>query len=235
MEEIKLDVQIRNTVGSRKIKAIRRNDLVPAVVYGGEQKDSTLIQVDRRSYEQIMRHHRGQSVLFHLNVLEGEKKLRDYSVILKEEQHNPVSDALIHIDFLRISLTEEIEVKVPVVAKGEPIGVKKDGGSLDQPLHDLDVICLPTSIPEKIIIDVSNLNIHDAIHVKDIVLPAGVKTEHDPDSIVFSVVPPMKEEAPEEAEEAATEPEVIGKKKEKGEEGEAADAKAKDAKAEDKK
>ena len=214
MEEIKLDVQIRDQIGSRKVKAVHREDCVPAIVYGGKKKGPTPIKVDRRAYERIMRHHQGQSVVFHLNVMEGGKKLRDYSVIVKEEQHAPVSDDLVHIDFHRISLTEELEVKVPIVTKGEAAGVKNDGGSIDHTIWELDIICLPTNIPEKIVVDVTELEIGDAIHIKDIVLPGGVRTKHDPEAILVSVVPPMKEvEVPAEGEEEDIEPEVIKEKK----------------------
>ena len=201
MEEIKLDVQIRKEVGTRKIKGIRREDNVPAIVYGGDG-GSTTIQVDRRAYESIKRLNKGQSIIFHLTVLEGDKKLRDYSSVVQEEQYNPVSDKLIHIDFKRISLKEEFEVKVPVLAAGEPIGVKVDGGSLDCQLRELDIVCLPTNVPQKIKVDVSALKIGDSIHVKDIILPDNVKTKHDMDAIIFSVVPSMREEVePEEEQE----------------------------------
>lgn len=213
MEEIKLDVQVRDQIGRRKVKVIRQGGYVPAVVYGGDS-GPTAIQVNKPAYEKIMRHHKGQSVVFHLNVLEGEKKLRDYSVILKDEQYHPVSDDLVHIDFNRISLTEEIEVQVPIEVKGDPIGVKRDGGTLDHPLWELDVICLPTNIPQSIVVNVEALEIGDAVHVKDLSLPAGVRTEHDPESIVASVVPPMKEEE-EIEEEEPQEPEVTKEKKDK--------------------
>lgn len=229
MDEIKLDVQARSEVGSRRIKKIRREDFVPAVVYGDGQGPS-IVKVDRRVYERIMRSHRGQSVIFHLNVFEGDKKLRDCSVILKEEQHDPVSDALMHIDFNRISLTKEIEVKVPVHTTGEAVGVKKGGGSLDHHLWELDVICLPTKIPKNITIDVTNLEIGDAVHVTDIVLPDGVRTKHDPEGILVSVVPPMKEEVAV-AGETPKEPEVLKEKKEaKTPEGKVPEGKATEAK-----
>ncbi len=219
MDEITLDVQIRSKIGSRSVKVLRKENFVPAIVYGGKKRGPTSIKVDCGAYERIMRLHQGQSVVFHLNVLEGEKKLRDYSAIVKEEQREPVSDDLLHIDFHRISLTEEIEVKVPINVKGEAVGVKEGGGSVDHAMWELDVVCLPTNIPEKIEIDVTELNIGDAIHVKDITLPEGVATKHDPEAILVSVVPPMKEvEVPEEGEEEG-EPEVIGEKKE-GEETE---------------
>src|SRR3989338_6808582 len=235
MEEIKLDVQVRDLVGTRKIKQVRRENAVPAIVYGGESKP-TIIKVDRSNYERIMRHHHGQSVIFRLNVMEGEKKLRDYSVIVKEEQHDPVSDKLVHIDFNRISLTKELEVKVPIETKGDPVGVKRDGGSLEHILWELPVVCLPTKIPQKIVVEVGHLLIGDAIHVKDITLPEGVRTKQDPDTILVSVIPPMKEEAMAPAEGGPTEPEVLKEKKpEAGEakEGEKAEGK-KEEKAEPK-
>lgn len=214
MEEMKLDVQIRNEGGTRHARKMRREDYVPGVVYGG-QKKSTLIKLNKRTYERIRRQHIGESVVYHLNVFEGEKKLRDYSAIVKEEQLDPVNDDVLHIDFKRISLTEKIEINVQVVAKGDPIGVKRGGGSLDHHLWELDVICLPLQIPHHIEVEVSNLDIGDSIHVKDLVLPAGVSTKHDPEALVMTVVPPMKEVEPVAAAAAPTEPEVIKEKKDK--------------------
>ena len=232
MDEIKLDVQTRAQYGSKKIKGIRRNSFIPAVIYGSEMK-STPVQVDRRAYERIMRSHKGKTVLFHLNLKEGDKRLSDYSVIIKEEQYDPVSDELTHIDFHRISMTQEIHVKVPIETKGDAPGVKKSGGSLDHLLWELDVICLPTNIPAKIEIDIAKLEIGDSVHVKDLVLPAGVKTKHDPESIVVTVAAPMKEEAIEAAAQVQTataEVEVTKEKKLKP--GEAAPAGKADEKAE---
>ncbi len=214
MEEIQLEVQVRQKTGRRNVKAVREEDCVPGVVYG-EKKKPTSIKVDRRAYEKIMRAHAGQSVVFHLNVMDGEKKLRDYSAIVKEEQHHPVQEALIHLDFQRINLKKEIEIEVQVICVGEPIGVKRDGGSLDQPLHDLEIVCLPTNIPEKIEVDVSHLEIGDAVHVSDLKLPEKVITKMDPETMVASVVPPMKSEDEISAEgEEVTEPEVTKEKSE---------------------
>ncbi len=216
MEEIKLDVQLRN--GKQKIKS--KEDIFPAILYGGKM-ESMPIKVDRRVYAKITRLLKGQNVIFHLNVLEGDKKIKDFSAIIKEEQLDPVSERLLHIDFQRISLTEEIEVKVPITTKGDAVGVKKDGGSLDHALWELDVICLPTNIPAKIEIEVSHLKIGDAIHVKDLILPQGVKTKHNLESIVVSVVPPMKAEVTPAEGTVITEPEVLKEKKPKEVEGEA--------------
>jgi len=114
-------------------------------------------------------------------------------------------------------LTQEIEVTVPIESVGEPYGVKKEGGALDHAMWELDVICRALNIPEKLVIDVSNLKIGEAIHVKDIVLPEGVRTKHDPQTIVFSVVHAMREEAAAAVTEEAgpAEPEVTKEKKDK--------------------
>ncbi len=121
-----------------------------------------------------------------------------------------------HLDFQRISLKNEIDVKVPVNIKGEAVGVKKGGGSLDRVLWELDGVCLPTKIPEKINVDVSELEIGDAVHIKELVLPEGLKLKHDDDAVVVSVVPPAREVEAEGDSQA--EPEVIGEKKEESSE-----------------
>ncbi|MFA5059618.1 MAG: 50S ribosomal protein L25 [Candidatus Omnitrophota bacterium] len=215
MQEITLEAHVRTAIGTRKTKQLRREDFIPAVVYG-ERKKTVAIQLDRKTFERIERLHHGENIILSLNVIDDDKKVKDYSAIVKDTQRDPVSGRILHLDLHHISLTKEIEVKVPIVAKGEPVGVKQDGGSLDHLLWELGVICLPTKIPHHIEVDVSSLKIKDVIHVKDIALPEGVKTKQDPDTIVFAVVPPMKEVTPEEAAAAATqaEPEVLKEKKE---------------------
>ena len=212
MEQIKLDVQVRNEVGTRQVKRLRTENFFPGVIYGNEIK-ATSIKVDRGLYERIQRQHHGERVLYQLSIVQDGKKLSEYYALVKEEQLDPVTDKITHVDFNRILLTEKIEVKVSIMSKGEPIGVKRDGGSLDHVIWELDIICLPTAIPQHLGVEVSHVEIGDAIHVKDITLPEGVITKHDLEAIVFSVSPPMKEElaaAPAEK----VEVEVIKEKKE---------------------
>ena len=211
MEQIKLDVQLRKEIGTAEVRKIRRQDFIPAVVYGAGQ-GSTVIQTDRRVYEKIARQHQGENVIFHLNVMDGAKKMSDYPAIVRDIQLHPVLEHILHIDFHRIDLTKEINVKVTILAKGEAIGVKRDSGTLEHHLWELEVICLPTNIPHHIEIDISNLGIHDAIHVKDLKLPAGVRTEQDPESAVVSVAGSTQEIKPEE-QAAPAEVEVIKEKK----------------------
>lgn len=214
MKEVTLDIQIRSEIGSQKVKAVRHEQgMIPGIVYGGD-KGTSAVKINRRVFEKIRREHHGE-VVFHLNVMDGEKKLYDYSAVVKEEQHDPVIGCPIHVDFKRISLKDKIEVKVPLAAKGSPAGVKKGGGSLEHILWELDVICLPMDIPEEIAVDVSALEVGQSLHVKDIVLPHGVVTKHDPEVIVFSVVAhKAEEEITTVAQEG--EPEVIKKEKAAG-------------------
>ncbi len=227
MEQINLDVQLRNGLGSAQAAKLRRANFIPAVIYGGKAEPTT-IQADRKTYDRISRQHAGESLIYHLNVLDNGKKVADFPAIVKDVQLHPVTDQVIHLDFNRISLDKEIEIKVKVVIKGEAIGVKRDGGTLDHTMWELDIICLPNNIPHHIEVDITNLGIHDAVHVKDLVLPKGVRTKHDPDSVVATVSGSMREEsataAEGEAGATATEPEVLKEKKK--EEGDAAGKKA---------
>jgi large subunit ribosomal protein L25 len=142
--------------------------------------------------------------------------------LIKEIQYHPVHGDITHVDFNEISLTKAVKINIPVVAKGEPVGVKQEGGSLEHILWEVEVECLPTDIPKEIEVDVSQLKIGDSIHVKELPVPPKVKILSDPDATVISVAEPLKEEvaaAPVEGE-VAQEPEVIKEKKEAPAEGE---------------
>jgi large subunit ribosomal protein L25 len=149
--------------------------------------------------------------------------------LIKEIQREPIRGLILHVDFNEISLTETLKVNVPLAAHGEAIGVKADGGTLEHVMWELQVECLPTNIPEKISVEVTNLKIGDAIYVKDIKIPEGVKVLTDPELIAMIVKPPKVEVPKEEVPgEGAAEPELIRKKKETEEEG-ADKAEAKEA------
>jgi large subunit ribosomal protein L25 len=221
MEQINFDVQIRKNTGSARARQVRRSNLIPGIIYGGKSKP-TIIQADRKAYDRIYHQHAGESLIYHLNLVDEGKKISDFPAIIKAIQLHPVTDEVIHIDFNRISLDKEIEIKVKVLSKGEAVGVKRDGGTLEHLMWELDVICLPTNIPHHLEADVTNLGVHDSIFVKDLVLPPGVSTKHDPESVVITVAGSMREEvaAPAvetEAAAAGAEPEVLKeKKKEEG-------------------
>ncbi|MBL7130504.1 MAG: 50S ribosomal protein L25 [Candidatus Omnitrophica bacterium] len=223
MEKVSLECMLREEVGKGKVNTLRKGGFVPATVYG--QNESPLsIKLNRSQLIKFMHaHHGGENMVINL-VISGNEKNKDYhkekSVLIKEIQYDPVKDDILHIDFNRVSLTKAIEIKVPIESKGEAQGVKQEGGVLTHILWELEIECLPTMIPEKIEVDITNMNIDDAIYVKDLVIPEGIEVLTDKETIVFTLMPPKKEEVVEEVpeEEVAAEPEVIKEKKGKEEE-----------------
>jgi large subunit ribosomal protein L25 len=215
MEEITLDAQLREEIGKSKVKDLREKGFVPAVVYG-EGKSSLSIKVSHRQLIQLFHQHRLENAIISLNI-KDDKKGKSRSCLMKEAQYHPVTSDIVHVDFNEISLTKIIKINVPVVAKGEPVGVKQEGGSLEHVLWEVEVECLPTDIPKEITVDVSELKMGDSIHIKDLTLPPKVKIVNSPDAMVLLVAAPVKEEVPVEAvegEAASQEPEVIKEKKE---------------------
>lgn len=214
MKTVPLKASQRVRMGKQEVKKIRREKKIPAVVYGHGLK-ATSIEVGLDDFKQAIHTKAGENVIIRLEVA-GDKSF-EKTVVIKEIQHNPVTDGIEHVDFNAISLTEKIKVKVPFHVSGDSIGIK-EGGVLDVVHHEIEVECLPTDIPEKLTVDISALKIGDAIHLKELSFPKGVVSTLSPDEVVVTIHAPKAEEVP--AEEAAAEPEVIGKKKEEeGEEG----------------
>lgn len=215
MEEIILEAQPRQEIGKSKLKLLRQQGFVPAVVYAQGEKTEP-IKIVNRDFLRLLHEHHASSILVNLKVKDESKKAKGRTCLIKEIQYDPVKGDIIHVDFNQISLTKLIKINVSVVAKGEAVGVKVDGGTLEHNIWELEIECLPTAIPKDISIDVSNLKIGDSIQVKDIKAPEGVKILNEPEAIVLSVAPPAKEEvsvAAAEGEEKL-EPEVISQKKE---------------------
>jgi large subunit ribosomal protein L25 len=235
MEEIILDAEQRQEVKKGKVKDLREAGFIPAVVYG-HTKESLPIKVSHAEFLKLVHQHRIEGVIISVKIKE-DKKQGVRPCIIKEIQYEPVHGDIMHVDFNEISLTKAIKVNVPVEAKGEAVGVKQEGGSLEHILWEVEVECLPTDIPKKIEVDISALKLKDSIHVKDLIKPANVKILTNPDAVVLSIAEPMKEEAvvaPVEGE-VPQEPEVIKEKKEvPPAEGEA-EAKEEDKKEKEKK
>jgi len=225
MEKIILNTEAREEKGKTKVKALRKSDIIPAVVYR-DGKESVCIKVDRRGLHDVLHTSAGENVLLTLKV-KGDKKKADRTCLIKEIQRDPIKDNIIHVDFNEISLTEKIKVKVPVHPHGEAQEVIKEGGVIDHPLWEVEVECLPTDIPEKIEVEVAEMKIGDTVYVKDLKIPSGVAVLTDPELTVLSAVPPAKEEVAEEVAaegEELLEPEVISKGKKEVPEEEAEEA-----------
>jgi large subunit ribosomal protein L25 len=187
MEQIELSVETRKIKGSGAVSRMRRKGILPAVIYGeGAQPQSVLLA--EKDFARIVRHHEASSAIYHLQVMEAGAKQGEYMALLKDTQYDPVSDRVMHLDFLRISMDKEISIKVPIILTGTAIGLKKEGSTLEHLIRELEVICLPKNIPHTITVDVSQVDTHVSIHVKDVVLPAGVRTRMDEDATVVTMV-----------------------------------------------
>lgn len=231
MKEIELRAKPREESGKEYAKKLRRNGFVPAVLYGPETKTLAL-KVETKSFLSLLRGGLGENVI--ITLLLDDKKDSQRKVLVREVQRDPVTGAILHLDFHQISLTKKLTIQVPIHLVGTPVGVD-DGGILQHALRDLEIECLPTAIPEKIEVDVSHLKIGDSVHVADIKVE-NAEILSDSKSSIVSVVPPTVFKEPEVAAPVAEEePEVIGEKEgeeEKKEEKE--EEKGKEAKAEKK-
>lgn len=212
MTTVDLTGEVRTVMGKEEAKRLRRRQRIPGVVYGGTAGPVSVVV---NPVELLAAVSGSDNVLINLSITGGAEP-RTSMVILKELQLDPVKDRPLHADFLEVSMEKKIRVEVPLVFSGEPAGVKNKGGILERGLRQLFVECLPLSIPERIQVDVSGLDIGDAIHVRDLHVAEGVRILDDGGRVVASVLAPAAEETPAAAatEEAPAEPEVVGKKKE---------------------
>ncbi len=188
MADIVIEAQEREAGSSNAARRMRREEKLPAVVYGGD-KESNPIVLNPREIISVLKSESGQNTIFKLKVAGGSED----NVMIFDVQIDPITHQLIHADLVRIALDVEIEVSVPLRIVGEAIGVVEDLGVLDHSLRELVVSCLPTNIPESIDVDVSELEMNQSIKVEDLQVPPDVTVVTEPDRSVASVVPPVSE------------------------------------------
>ena len=216
MQQAKLEVQPRDAFGKQNARAIRREGGVPGVLYGRSQA-TLAIQLNARTFRQLLRTY-GENVIINMEIGGGDPE----TVIIKEIQRDPVEkQQLLHADFIRISLDEPVTAGVPVVWVGSPAGVE-DGGVLEIPLRQVTLHCLPMQLPTEISIDVSGLEIGDAIHVSDLDLADEIDILDESSRIIATVSQPRvqleleaeeaEEDGVEDTEEQPSEPEVISRR-----------------------
>lgn len=200
------------------VKKLRDQARVPAVIYGGKTKPQNL-EVEKKDIMGLYSRSASDILLVELTVGEGGGDAKRLA-ILQELQHHPLSGEILHVDLREVAPDEEVEISVSIEPEGDAEGVKS-GGVLDQSLQKVRLRGVVTALPEIITADVSALKEGDSIHIKDLVVPEGVKIMADGSLTVFSVTTPMEEEPekPAEGEEGAmAEPEVIREKKPQAEE-----------------
>lgn len=163
MREIPISIERRQEVGKGFARRARMAGQIPAVVYGPEV-DPIPVAVEERAFRASMKTATSSSIL---NLtLDG----KETKAVVRDLQRDPITNRVLHIDFHAISMNRPINVAVPIQFTGEPIGVKVDGGIMQTTMRELEISCLPTNIPDELIIDVSELGIGDSIHVKDVEL-----------------------------------------------------------------
>lgn len=204
--ELSLNAQARTERGKNAARRLRAKGEIPLTVYGGGDPASGT--VNKRELGAFLRAN-GRNKIFNLN-LDGAAT----AVKISEMQLDPIKGVLIHLDLMRISMTEKSEFELPIKIVGESEGVKLFGGILDFPTHSIRVRCLPGDLPEIIEVDVSKLGLGGHIEVRDLQLGDAIEIRTRPEQTLVTCVAPGAEEAPAEA--AKAEPEVI--KKGKGEE-----------------
>ena len=217
MSDITLEVQSREETGTNANRRLRAAGLIPAVVYGGDL-DPVAIQVDRRTLHELFKQTGGENAVFLLKMAGTDQKRH---TMVRELTMDPITRQVIHIDFLRVLMTEKVKVQVPIDLEGIPVGVKTDGGVLDFITREVEVECLPGDIPQTLVLDVNELQIGDHCEAKDLVLPKGVELMEELDKVIVAVahsrVATEVEEAEAEAaeggllEEEEAEPELIGR------------------------
>jgi large subunit ribosomal protein L25 len=219
MAEIVVNAKGRDDRGKNAARRLRRQGLVPGIVYGG--KDGNIaVAVDPKALQKVLRSEAGRNTILKLDIAGAGAT----NAILKDLQVDPIKDSLLHADFYRIAMDVAIRVTVPINIRGEARGVKVDGGILELITREIEVECLPGDIPERIDVDVSELGLNGALRVSDLPANAKVKILESADQVVVHVVSIKEEEAPApaavavegEAAAAPAEPEVLkkGKKEE---------------------
>ncbi len=202
MEIVELTSRIRQTAGKGVSRKLRRQGMIPAVLYG-PATSPVLLAISASNLEKALKGKSAARSIFNLSVQNGDTTTR--TVMIKEIQRHPVSRNVLHVDLYEIDMGRKIRVNVPVTMTGKAKGVER-GGLLQLIRREIEILCLPTEIPDTIEIDVSHLDIGDAIHVKEISLGGHIEIPAETDFTVVTVVSPKMAEA-EEAEEAAEEEE----------------------------
>jgi large subunit ribosomal protein L25 len=196
MDFAKVNVEVRSGKGKGGARKVRAAGKVPGVLYGLKQEPLTVTFDEKELLTSLDKEKRRNTVL--KLAIAGSGKSEEVTAMVREAQINPLSRRLVHVDFLRVDLEAEVHVTVPLVLTGKAVGVT-NGGNLHQSLHVVPVAAKPAAIPTKLEVDVSALEVGDALHVSDLKLGAGVRVLLDARDALASVVAPKAEKVEEVA------------------------------------
>jgi large subunit ribosomal protein L25 len=219
-KEVTLSVEVREGSGKIANRKLRHAGRIPAVIYGGELP-AVPVTISRDDMHKLLREHVHENTIFHLQVAGSDAPK---PALVHDYQVDSLTQEILHLDFLRIDMAKPVHLKIPVVLQGTAAGSKM-GGLVEFLQREVEVTCLPADIPESIVVDISPLQLHQAVKGGQLVLPERVKLHSSPETIYVRVAAPKEEAAaaPAGAEAApeAAEPEVIGKGKKEAEAEEA--------------
>ncbi len=196
IKDIVVEVERRSETGKNACRRMRAQGMVPGVVYGLDS-DPFPVAVSPRRIGQVLREETGRNTIFKLQLANDSAQQR--SVMLKELQRDPITEDLLHVDFVRLDLTQSIQVQVPIELVGTPVGVQLEGGILDHIHRSVLIECLPSDIPDNVQVDVSGVHNNQNVSVGDLQESDKYKIMETPDTII-AVVSAPKEEAVEETE-----------------------------------
>jgi len=194
---LELTAETRQRSGTSSVRRMRKEGLVPAVIYGRKTENAN-IKVNTKAVTTLLKDSASDNVLVNLQI-DGDKT---QLALIQKVQHDYLKGGILHIDFHAVDLNESIHAVVPLELFGEAEGVKA-GGQLDMMLHSIEVHCLPKDLPEKIIIDVTHVGQGTGVHVRDLKLPEGVSVHMDPEVILLAITEPRVVETPAQAAAAA--------------------------------
>ena len=222
MASATLEATTRETRGKNEARRLRAAGRIPAVLYGGAD-GAVALSVDPKVLSRILHSESGVNSIISLDV-QGQGVTQ---VLVKEFLLEPIKHSMLHADFYRLQMDKAITVTVSIVLKGEPKGVKLQGGVVDFPGREVEVECLPGDIPENLTVEISELMIGQGVRLKELATGAKWTPVSDPDTLIVHVIAAKVEEAPAEGAAATAEPEVLKKGKGDEEKADAKDAKDK--------
>ncbi len=203
-DKVVVKAEKREGRGKNDSRRLRVANKIPVSIYGGGE-DSVAAAVDLKDLAAILRTDTGVNTVFSLDIA----GVGAHDVIFQDRQIDSIKGRLLHADLRRIAKGEKMEMTVPLHLVGDAPGLQEDGAVINQPLHEIKVICEPANVPDSIDIDVSNLNAGESIHVSDLKVGKGIEIQEAPETVVATIAI-VKEEELEPQTEAAGEPEVIG-------------------------
>ena len=184
----KIKGEKREVFGKNASRRLRRNGMIPVILYGAKDVNIPLT-LNKKDVFQILRSESGENTVFEVSF-----NSETMNAMIKDLQKNLVTDEIIHADLIQIALDKAIRVSVPVVTVGDAVGVKTEGGFVDFINREIEIECLPKDIPEQIEIDISELHLRQSFKVEEVVLPGEITMISDPETILFHIEEPAKEE-----------------------------------------